>query len=402
MQQWKTISATLLPAAVMAIAVIVSRGIVPTVSAQQIAAGAVPVVFAIGLVLSAAFRRSRTFLALLLLLLVEIAIQLASMAPRPATAMIVFHCIALLLPLNLVALSFVRERGIVTVAGVRRIVVVLLQAAAIVFIAWPGSARAADLLDYAIVQRRFTSWTALSQVAVAGFTIAIVVLLVRTAQRHRPFDSALLWSLVAVFVALHFTLLPSFHLYLATAGMIFVIGVLESSYAMAYRDELTELPSRRSFNEELLKLGNEYSIAMVDVDHFKKFNDSYGHEAGDQVLRSVAAKLAAVEGGGKAFRYGGEEFAIVFPGKTLDAAYLYAEHVRQTIANAPFSLRGIDRRKRRQAGKNGRGNVEVTVSVGLASADTGTTAEQVLKAADKALYRAKAAGRNCSVAVELG
>ena len=217
-----------------------------------------------------------------------------------------------------------------------------------------------------------------------------------------PFDSALLWSLVAVFVALHFTLLPSFHLYLATAGMIFVIAVLESSYAMAYRDELTNLPSRRSFNEELLKLGSEYSIAMVDVDHFKKFNDSYGHDAGDQVLRSVATKLAAVEGGGKAFRYGGEEFAIVFAGKSLDTAYLYAEHVRQTIANKPFSLRGIDRRKRKQAGKMGKGKVAVTVSVGLAAAGTAASTEQVLKAADKALYRAKAAGRNCSVAVELG
>jgi len=75
------------------------------------------------------------------------------------------------------------------------------------------------------------------------------------------------------------------------------------------------LPSRRALIERLPSLGRRYTVAMVDVDHFKNFNDTYGHDAGDQVLRMVASRLGEVSGGGTAFRYGGEEFTILFPGK---------------------------------------------------------------------------------------
>lgn len=86
---------------------------------------------------------------------------------------------------------------------------------------------------------------------------------------------------------------------------------------MAYQDELTSLPGRRALKEYLLKLGSEYTIAMFDIDHFKKFNDTHGHDVGDQVLRMVASKLATVSGRGKSFRYGGEEFTLVFSEKSL-------------------------------------------------------------------------------------
>ena len=86
-------------------------------------------------------------------------------------------------------------------------------------------------------------------------------------------------------------------------------------YHKAYLDELTNLPTRRALKEEMLKLGNRYTIAMLDIDHFKKFNDTYGHTVGDQVLKFTAALMKSTGGGGKAFRYGGEEFVIIFPGK---------------------------------------------------------------------------------------
>jgi diguanylate cyclase (GGDEF)-like protein len=136
---------------------------------------------------------------------------------------------------------------------------------------------------------------------------------------------------------------------------------------------------------------------MLDVDNFKKFNDRHGHDVGDQVLRLVAARLGNVTGGGRAFRYGGEEFAVVFAPSTRDEAYPHLEALRKTIEEVEFAVRGRGRRraraprsrKRRQAG------LSLTVSIGLAERnDKSPTAEAVVKAADKALYRAKERGRN--------
>src|SRR5688500_20279314 len=87
-------------------------------------------------------------------------------------------------------------------------------------------------------------------------------------------------------------------------------SVIEASYLMAYQDGLTGLPARRALTEALHQMNGKFTIAMVDVDHFKKLNDRYGHDVGDQVLRMLASRLAKVSNGGRAFRYGGEEFEI--------------------------------------------------------------------------------------------
>ena len=108
------------------------------------------------------------------------------------------------------------------------------------------------------------------------------------------------------------------------AGLTLGLSVMETSYAMAFRDELTDLPARRALMRDLEGMGRLYAAAMVDVDHFKRFNDRYGHDVGDQVLRMVAAKLAKAPGGGRAYRYGGEEFALLYPGKSRDDALPYA------------------------------------------------------------------------------
>ena len=128
------------------------------------------------------------------------------------------------------------------------------------------------------------------------------------------------------------------------------MALIETSYAMAYLDELTQLPSRRALNEALLKLGDSFTIAMMDVDHFKKFNDSYGHEAGDQALRLVASRLAHITGGGRAYRYGGEEFAVIFPGKPSEEVFVYLDRMRKVIENSVFVVRGKDRRRKGKSG----------------------------------------------------
>lgn len=174
---------------------------------------------------------------------------------------------------------------------------------------------------------------------------------------------------------------------------------------MAFRDELTGLPGRRALNERLQRLGRNYVLAMSDVDHFKKFNDTHGHDVGDQVLRLVASKLSKVGGGGRAYRYGGEEFALVFAGKTLDECMPHLDELREAIAVYNIHLRNQENRpqddqqgRQRRAGTRAT-SVSVTVSIGVAERmPEQRTAEEVLKAADKALYSAKSAGRNCVVA----
>ena len=178
------------------------------------------------------------------------------------------------------------------------------------------------------------------------------------------------------------------------AGLILVISVVETSYFMAYSDELTGIPARRALNESMLKLGGKYVIAMMDIDFFKKFNDQYGHNTGDEVLKMIASNLLKVKGGGKAFRYGGEEFTILFPNKTQREVIPYLEELRENISNERY----IYRKKRKIDGKEkilSKG-LSVTISVGVAEkSDRYRSSEEVLEAADRALYRAKKKGRNC-------
>jgi diguanylate cyclase (GGDEF)-like protein len=187
-------------------------------------------------------------------------------------------------------------------------------------------------------------------------------------------------------------------LWFATAGLIMSVAVVESSHGMAFRDELTGLPARRALNEALLKVGSRYTIAIVDVDHFKKVNDTYGHDVGDQVLKMVAARLERVSGGGRAFRYGGEEFTVLFPDSGLREALPHLEALRKAIEAASFTLRDPARPKERPPlpPKPGEGlELKVTASIGVCERSAARRApEAVIKGADQALYKAKQGGRN--------
>src|SRR6185436_19563004 len=140
-------------------------------------------------------------------------------------------------------------------------------------------------------------------------------------------------------------------IFIFAAAAILLLAVLQESHRMAFHDELTGLPSRRALQEKLVALGPAYTIAMVDVDHFKKFNDTHGHEIGDQVLKLVGARLAAIDGGGKAFRYGGEEFAVLFPDLKIEEVVPYLEALRQNIEGYKMAVRS-DQQRRSEARKN--------------------------------------------------
>jgi diguanylate cyclase (GGDEF)-like protein len=218
-----------------------------------------------------------------------------------------------------------------------------------------------------------------------------------------PVEVAFVWSEVLVLAAIHPWASPSrAGLLLMAAGLVLAVSVLEQSYFMAYRDELTRLPARRALMRDLVEAGGVYTVAMVDVDHFKGFNDTYGHDVGDQVLQLVATRLAA-SGEGRAYRYGGEEFTLLFPGLTRDEALGPADRVRRAVEEATFSLRSWKRPRKRPSAAKGQKRkkkqrprtLSVTVSIGLADSSAGNgSPDVVLKQADRALYRAKEEGRN--------
>ena len=194
---------------------------------------------------------------------------------------------------------------------------------------------------------------------------------------------------------------PVFGAFMAAAGAMLLVALLQESHQLVFRDELTGLLGRRALHERLRSLGPRYALAMIDIDHFKQFNDAHGHQVGDQVLKLVAGRLAKVAGGGIAYRYGGEEFSVLFPDRDAARARPHLEAVRGAIEHYKMAVRGEDRPKDPDDTVNLRINraplktLTVTISIGVAEAggELRTPAE-VLRAADKALYRAKEAGRN--------
>ena len=159
-------------------------------------------------------------------------------------------------------------------------------------------------------------------------------------------------------------------------------------------DPLTGLANRRSLEAFLraaqisaMEAGTPLSILMIDIDHFKKFNDSYGHQVGDQVLRLVARVLQeSVRECDLAARYGGEELIAVLPGASLDVCTEAAERIRRRIGEARLTRR-----------TTGEELTSITVSIGVAQFRMAELAEGMIERCDRALYQAKRSGRNRTV-----
>jgi two-component system, cell cycle response regulator len=170
---------------------------------------------------------------------------------------------------------------------------------------------------------------------------------------------------------------------------------VQTSIEMAITDALTGLHNRRYMEshigaliEQAAARGKPLAVSILDIDYFKAVNDTYGHDAGDDVLREFAKRIRkSIRGIDLACRYGGEEFVVLMPETDLAVAAAVAERLRRRIASEPFVLQ--------QGGKA----IEVTISVGIAAYGSGDDAAALLKRADQALYRAKRDGRNRVVPV---
>jgi two-component system cell cycle response regulator len=171
---------------------------------------------------------------------------------------------------------------------------------------------------------------------------------------------------------------------------------LRRSLERAVKDPLTSMHNRRYLERHLGQLvatnverGRPVSLLILDVDHFKVVNDSYGHDVGDEVLREVARRItASLRGIDLSCRFGGEEFVAAFSGVEAARALEIGERLRCKIADEPFPV------------QTDKGPLYVTISIGAATSHDGDTAESLLKRADQALYRAKKDGRNRVVGEE--
>jgi diguanylate cyclase (GGDEF)-like protein len=359
----------------------------------------------VAMLLSIRFNRSRYSFLLLFLAFAWVAQTQLRGQILPATESLLFATLIV----NGFAFSLLKDRSLFSIHGLLRVGILMLQAGAIWYLVTHAPA-----LPMALQQHE---WFTLPE-AVAMFVqlpdgVIVAALIINLA--HVTLSLIRNSSIQATFFGCQLGLLgiasgyphDAFVPFLVTScGLMVALAIILDSHDMAYRDELTALPSRRALNQALLSLGRRYTIAMLDIDHFKKFNDTHGHDVGDEVLQMVAAKIARIGGGGKPFRYGGEEFTVVFPGKTPEQAQAQLEALRATIENYRMVVRQDQRKSGKSAGKQARvrrgkndprqQTLSVTISIGYAarSADT-KLPEAVIKSADQALYRAKQKGRNC-------
>jgi diguanylate cyclase (GGDEF)-like protein len=341
-----------------------------------------------GLLLGWRFDRIRLVLALLVLLLADRALAFWAPVPGPSgeVGRAIFGALAVLVPLDLAALTWLPDRGLLARPGRVALGVIAAQVLLVALLCQP--------LFLPMAPARPVP----SAPALVAFALAAVVIVRRAVLPPNAITGPLLWTLAAAFLAFQAggrALDRS--LYLATGGLVLVLSLIETWHSMAYDDELTGLPARRALTEALDRLGETYTVAMVDVDHFKRFNDEHGHDVGDQLLRMVGARLAEVGGGGRAYRYGGEEFAVLFPGRGVEQTREHLEALRRSIEATPFTLRAPTRpatRPEPPVPAGSRRRIVVTVSIGVAGSDGPAAPEDVVRQADEALYRAKQGGRN--------
>ncbi|WP_312561799.1 GGDEF domain-containing protein [Anaerospora sp.] len=358
------------------------------------------VIYGIAMLLSWWFNRSRVFFTVFVIALVQFALsdRATEMIAIPAYTAAIYPIVCLLLPINICIFFLLKERGIFNGWGLGRFGIILSQ---IIYIAVAVVANDKTLLDLFYKAAPVNSMTlpaAFPQSSALAYGFTLLLFIFNQVKNKTQLGNAFLAVAAATMLGLYLKsealALPVFF---SAAGVVFIAAVIQDSYSMAYLDELTGLPARRALKEDLLKLSGEYTIAMVDIDFFKKFNDAYGHDTGDDVLRLVASVLKGVEGGGKAFRYGGEEFTILFPRTRLADALPHLEKLRAEVEKCPYQYRGKTEKtsKKKTPAKSGK-PLFVTISIGVAEkSEKHTNTSEVIKSADNALYRAKKKGRNC-------
>ncbi len=343
--------------------------------------------------LSIYFNRSQVFFYVVLLVAANVVLR-----SDWTTSDLSYALLSIFSSFLMLTLTLLPDRGIMSIRAIPAYAVLLASIgfsiyATIISPVWVEQILLSDWLP-----PQYFNWTRLSQSVLMTFVASLFSMLVLCILRPSPRMAAGFGVLFLLIIQMHFGYQSRSLIVFSSAALLMCLyAIMQESWRMAYLDELTGLPARRALREKFQRIGGLYTVAMLDVDHFKKFNDTYGHDAGDAVLRMIAAKISKVSGGGLPYRYGGEEFTIIIPGRNRDDAWHFLDALRESIEKSPFVITRADRRNNRQKAKQKKNkSVNVTASIGIADSKGEVSSPwDVLKQADKALYRAKGKGRNC-------
>ncbi len=335
------------------------------------------------------FNKSRAAFIMALLVLWAFKEKIRFISAIPVNELLFFFSF------NVLYLASSKERGIISIHGLKKVLFIISQFCIIYY--------------FTVYQPAYYTQSANSFVKTVQFMMnmqfhflpftLIGLAVVKNIFSDKSYEVSTALGISIAFLILTTLNIDLSSLNLLTGFALIFTGILSSIYSTSYTDELTGLPARRAYNEYTASLGAKYAIAMTDIDHFKKFNDTYGHDTGDEVLKLVAKIISSVGGGGKAFRFGGEEFVIVFSGRTKEETLEHLENIREKLQNTPFTVRNRkSRAKYKKTGKKGRSasaaTVRITMSIGVSDSRAEKTAVKIMKKADQALYKAKKTGRN--------
>ncbi len=311
-----------------------------------------------------------------------------------------------MIPFNILILCLLKERGTFGRHGLIRLLVIICECTLALYVAASVTVPAGWLDPFGGPIATVFSFSPFHQTSTIVLMSCLIGCLFAMGWDNTPISEGLTTAMLSVAIGTALDAPYAWEVFVMAGTLYLGASLIRDSYNMAYRDELTGLPHRRALNEQFLSMSSRYSLAMLDVDHFKKFNDKHGHDVGDQVLQMVAAKIRQVKGGGKAYRYGGEEFTVVFQRMTKEDAFYYLDEVRKSIENYEMVIRqdprldveeskGAKRNREKGSYRRADQKVSVTISIGVADRISfDQSPDDVLKTADEALYRAKKAGRN--------
>ncbi|WP_281221686.1 GGDEF domain-containing protein [Photobacterium sanguinicancri] len=360
------------------------------------------VLFALVVLLSQPFNQGRTGLTALLMGVAYYFIQNYLQAPLSNNeTKLIYVLLSALLPLNLLQIHILPDKRLHSRFGGYYLLFIVMQ------IAW--SALVVNQFSHSDLDWLWDSYLfaipSFSPMPIVLFLLSIAITLSSAStilKRNLGSDQTVFVSLLfscMTFVLFQFSFISSTAF--SIAALILLLNLVTCSHELAFVDQLTGIPGRRALETELKHLGRTYTLAMLDVDHFKKFNDTYGHKTGDDVLKLVAQIMKNTKGGAQVFRYGGEEFTIMYKGKEANECKAFLDDLRQEIAAYDLIIRDHSTRPdnakkgekmRKKEEKNNSTNV--TVSIGIADSFPDHNPDNVLKAADQALYKAKQKGRN--------
>ncbi|MDX1347479.1 MAG: GGDEF domain-containing protein [Thiomicrorhabdus chilensis] len=346
-------------------------------------------VAAIGVFVSLLLNRMQpVFLLVNLLLVVFLMSDLVPLPLNSTAQALRFPLVSLLIPINILLWILLPERGVKHHAyNLFLTGLLVLQGVGIYWMMQNLSFETVQFLAKP-VSTDLDSPFKMPMLSTVVMLVVANLMIIRLAmmRKARVLDQVALFVLILVAVGLNNAAQYGLLNWLITiAALMIVLSVVFDTHQIAYTDELTGMAGRRALFESFMGLGRRYSIAMIDIDHFKKFNDTYGHDIGDLVLRTVSKVLNQVGSGGKAYRFGGEEFTVVFTNKTPEQARPILDELRKQVEATDLRFKH----------KNQDTSTKVTVSIGVAekTADI-KSPEEVVKAADQALYQAKEMGRN--------